>query len=538
MTEIKKIKSVVPNSRKFDFDSKADLESIDRYLSDESKMRGTADAIFFPESTEEVAIILEEARKRMRTVTISGGRTGVAGGAVPNGGWLLSMEKMNKVSRFYLDKVSGEYRVVVQPGIPLSSFRQMILSGRFDFDKTMPPPAADELAQFRKETTRWMFPPDPTEPSAQLGGMVATNASGAKTFRYGPVRNYVKKAKVALAGGGLIDIDRGTCFFESGKDLTLNYDGRKITIPSPSYSIPQIKHACGYYSASKLDLLDLFIGSEGTLGVFTEIELALKIVEGERAEVVAFFNDYASVAKFVDSLRSCQEPGQFLIESIEYMCPKSLEMLENEPEKWGGGLEFPKPQKMAIFVGVRILGRHDDTLGKISQMIGDSGGDTQNACVAISPPDLSRMASLRHQLPEKVNDLISQRRKTNPGLTKLGTDMAVPDSRLEEILNFYTSTLNKAGLEHCIFGHIGNNHLHVNIIPRNTEEYKRGREIYVFFAENVVKMGGSVSAEHGVGKLKKNLLEIQFSKNALEEMKKIKRVFDDQMILGQGNLFA
>jgi D-lactate dehydrogenase (cytochrome) len=123
-----------------------------------------------------------------------------------------------------------------------------------------------------------------------------------------------------------------------------------------------------------------------------------------------------------------------------------------------------------------------------------------------------------------------------PELHKLGTDFAVPDEALEEIWAFYTSKLEGAGLEWVAYGHIGNNHIHINIMPRTLEEMHLGLSFYREFAEKVVSLNGTISAEHGVGKIKKEFLSIMFSDKDLEEMKAVKRAFDPCLMINPGTL--
>ena len=131
----------------------------------------------------------------------------------------------------------------------------------------------------------------------------------------------------------------------------------------------------------------------------------------------------------------------------------------------------------------------------------------------------------------------SSSRRSAPGLTKLGTDLAVPDESLAPVLSMYHADLGAAGLEHVIFGHIGNNHLHVNILPRDMADYERGKSIYAEWARRAVEMGGSVSAEHGIGKLKTVFLASQYGAQGIAEMAAVRRAFDPDGLLNPGNLF-
>jgi len=151
---------------------------------------------------------------------------------------------------------------------------------------------------------------------------------------------------------------------------------------------------------------------------------------------------------------------------------------------------------------------------------------------------MEKFKAFRHALPEAVNRLIDERRKVEPTLTKLGTDMAVPDAHLGAILERYERDLAAAGLDYVIFGHIGNNHLHVNILPASKADYQRGRALYLAWARDVVGWGGTVAAEHGIGKLKAPMLEVMFGAAGIAEMRAVKRVFDPEGRLSPGNLFS
>ncbi|MDD3545651.1 MAG: FAD-linked oxidase C-terminal domain-containing protein, partial [Kiritimatiellae bacterium] len=140
-------------------------------------------------------------------------------------------------------------------------------------------------------------------------------------------------------------------------------------------------------------------------------------------------------------------------------------------------------------------------------------------------------------VPEQVNAIIADRKRGCPDLTKLGTDLSVPNYRLPDVMRLYRRDLHDANLEHVIFGHIGNNHLHVNIMPRDMDEYSRGKELYRAWAGQVVDWGGSVSAEHGIGRLKKDLLALMYGPETVAGMRALKRLFDPADRLNAGRLF-
>lgn len=131
-----------------------------------------------------------------------------------------------------------------------------------------------------------------------------------------------------------------------------------------------------------------------------------------------------------------------------------------------------------------------------------AGGRDDATWVARTEVDRECQRFFRHAVPESVNMLIDERRRTDPTITKLGSDMSVPNARLADVVAFYRRTLAESGLESAAWGHIGNNHLHVNILPRDAQDYRRGGELFARWAAEVTAMGGAVSAEHGVGKIK------------------------------------
>ena len=173
----------------------------------------------------------------------------------------------------------------------------------------------------------------------------------------------------------------------------------------------------------------------------------------------------------------------------------------------------------------------------LCRLLAACGSRARDAWTACDAPALEKMKAFRHAVPEQVNACIAERKRTSPGLTKLGTDLSVPDNRLRDVLALYRRDLAAVGFEQVIFGHIGDNHLHVNILPRDANEYETGRALYRAWAEQVVAWGGSVSAEHGIGRLKKPLLAAQYGMEGIAAMRRVKAIFDPQCRLNPGRLF-
>jgi D-lactate dehydrogenase (cytochrome) len=152
---------------------------------------------------------------------------------------------------------------------------------------------------------------------------------------------------------------------------------------------------------------------------------------------------------------------------------------------------------------------------------------------ATNEQDQMKLREFRHQLPVLMNEWFARYEQR-----KVSTDMAVPDEAFPGMFQLYQETLRESGLRYTIFGHIGDNHVHVNILPRNDGEGVQARGLYVKFLKHAASVGGTLSAEHGVGKLKREYLKLFYSEQQLREMALLKRAFDPKGILGRGNIFS
>jgi len=498
------------------------------YLSDESRRAGSAREICFPETTEAVCGLLRADPET--PVTIQGSRTGVTAGAVPGGGIALNLTRMNRVLRAP-DASTGSgpqtgsaaRSIVVQPGVLLCHMQEQL----------------EQLGLF--------FPPDPTETTAYMGGVVNCNSSGARSYKYGAARNHIDALRVVLADGDTLSLRRGECFAEANRFSLTTDSGRTISGELPAIRMPQVsKHTAGYFIRPGMDMIDLFIGSEGTLGVITEIECAVLPQPEELWGMIIFLNEEDTALRLVRALRERgREDGAGSLpwqpEAIEFFGVDTLDMLRAAQAAGTVLRDLPEiPEGCAVYTEFAAAEKTkpDDLCRALGQMIRRAGGDPSNSWFAFRGPDMRRLKDFRHAAPVCVNEQISAIRKVHPGITKLGTDMSVPDSCLEEIFHLYREDLRREGFATSLFGHIGNNHLHCNIIPRGEEEYLRGKSLYTRWAEDVVRMGGSVSAEHGIGKLKPWLLQKLYNEKELQEMLQLKQIFDPAMRLNPGNIFG
>lgn len=515
----------------------------DEYLKDESRKIGKADSISFPKSEEEIIDIMKLFWEKNINVTVQGARTGIAGGAVPKEGHILNLEKMNSITGLKLEE--DNFILCVQPAVLLTDVRKAVF--KKDFNTSEWSQQSLEALEKMKASTGFFFPPDPTEVTASIGGMVACNASGARSFHYGPTRNYIEGLRVILSDGSRIYIRRGE-HRAQGYFFSLTTDtGRVIQGEIPKYQMPNVKNASGYYAKQNMDLIDLFIGCEGTLGIISEIEIKLLKKPAYTWGGIFFFNEEEHAVKYVKVLRDesfLLSPTSVKIKpaAIEYFNKDALELLRVQKEK---STAFSDIQNIKKEYNTAIYIEFDENSEEevISSMLEAAGravyccGSEEDTWVASTQQLMEYMKLFRHAVPEAVNLLVDQRRKKYPNITKLGTDMSVPDEKLEEIIDMYKTDLAEKGFESVMFGHIGNNHIHVNILPRDMEEYDKGKNLYTEWAHKVLEAGGSVSAEHGIGKLKCNFLKLMYKEEGMQEMMAVKKLFDPRNILNSGNLF-
>ena len=488
---------------------KTQTDDIQNYLTDASNMQGgTAERLFIPETADEIAEILRDANATKTPVTISGARTGTVGGAIPFGGYVISLERLNKIKS--IDKEART--AVVEPGVILADLQKAV------------------------EAEGLFYPPDPTEWTCQIGGTVATNASGARSFKYGATRGFVQGLKIILADGDELNVTRGEAVAANGKIISLTSgQGKKIDVAVPSYERPDVrKNVSGYFNSQPLDAIDLFIGSEGTLGVITEIELSLLPKPEGFFSGIVFFESGAELLAFVEEARAIsfanrksQISNSFDATLIEYFDDRALKFIS---EKFP---ETPADAAGAIFFEQETKAENEDILlDAWNQLLEKHNADLERSWFTTNEQDREKMREFRHALPVSVNERIAKYK-----LRKVGTDMAVPDENFPAFLRFYKQTLDASGLEYVIFGHIGDCHLHANMIPKDADEAAEAQHIYGRCVAQAVMLGGTVSAEHGIGKLKRKYLSAMMGERYLNEMAEIKRLFDANGILGRGNIF-
>lgn len=451
------------------------------YLSDASNTLGRAEALLVPESAAEVSAALRWAQHEALPVTITARRTGTTGAAVPEGGLLLSTERLSAV--YGADDVGG--------GVLLGEH------------------------QDRLEAAGLHFPPDPTSRhECSVGGAIVCNASGARSFRYGPTRRWIDWVDVVLADGTLLErVDRAT-------PLPAGW-------PVPSWHEPGVKTAAGY--APAVNLLDLLIGSEGTLGLVTRAGLRLRPAPQAVLSLLAFFPDLGSTLAFVERARAGAERARSPAKAIGPLNPRAIEYYDSNALDMVRARvpDVPVEATDALFIEVEHAG--EAPLEPWWDALVDCGALADHTIVAEDAQGSRRLQAVRHAVPAGTNE-----RVVANGMPKVGTDFAVPDAALAEMMALYRAVK----LPHLCFGHIGDNHLHLNLLPRDAAELAEARRLYRALAERAVALGGTVSAEHGIGKLKRALLAHQVGPDTLAAMVALKRAADPSWILGRGTLLG
>ena len=502
------------------------LEIILNYLADEScSLKGQAERVYFPLNEAEVSFVLKKANELGTPVTVSGGGTGITGSRVPLEGVVLSTEKLIQSP----EKIpAGCIKSVGESGAGTVS---LILNP--ETHSIIVPPAIllDDLYKMLEEYNLF-YPPNPTELSATVGGNIATNASGGRSFKFGAIRNWIRSLRVILPTGELLEIHRGEVFAVDNEFIVEYPDGKAVMVPVPSYKMPQVKNASGYYADSGMDFIDLFIGAEGTLGLVTLAEIEVISWEDEIFSCILFFENEKNAVNFICEARELSRCMEELMDALtlDYFDVNSLEFMRKShgdiPEKAGAAIFgeqlLPTDPDEVLCVWMDLMEKH--------QCIED--------WTAVTHKDHERLRLFRHSLPESVNELMRNRH-----LKKMGMDLAVPDHRLEDIMAEYHRAGRENDLDYVLFGHIGNNNLHMNFLPKSEAEMEKIRTVYLDLARKGIAMGGTISAEHGVGKKRITIdgeefpyLYLMYGKEGLKSSALVKRSLDPSGILNVGNI--
>jgi D-lactate dehydrogenase (cytochrome) len=373
------------------------------------------------------------------------------------------------------------------------------------------------------------LPPDPTEWTATLGGMAATDASGSDGFRYGSTRDWVEALDLVLPDGSPVAVVRG--------EHTFGEDGRcrhpligELEIRPPVRTLA--KDAAGYRMRPRMDLVDLVLGSEGTLCLVAGVTMRLAPEPAHVLEAVLFPGSgellWPAVRTSVEALTG--------LRAVEMMDGGCLELVGSGP----GGVPVPPGAACAVILRMEALDADglDACLSGLAGLAGRLGIPDSMTWVGVDEGDGSRIRAFRHSLPETVNREIASLRTHIPGIHKLASDTAVPPDGVEEHHAGIRSVMEREGLRSIVFGHAGQGHLHANVIPRSRDELSRAESCMDEIAAMAAAAGGTVTAEHGLGRLKGRLLGLMHDDGVLACMSALRRSFDPDRILNRSVTWA
>jgi D-lactate dehydrogenase (cytochrome) len=495
------------------------------YLHDESRTRGSAQSISFPACISDVQKIVTCLYQKQVPVTVQASRTGIVGGAVPVTGHVLNVSAMNKVTGMHTDD-KGRYCLQAQPGLTLAELNQQVAARRFDtagWDAR----SLAVLDRFQKDTP-WFWPPDPTEDTASVGGMAATNARGICARYYGATGRYIQAVKVVDPWGQICDITRG------------RYRACQDRLPL-SWQQP----AGGNLLSSEdspPDLVDLFIGSEGRLGVICELTLVLLPLPPQMWGITFFFNSLDQAAGFIEAIRMSKPSSDSAwIAAMEIMDRRTMDAIQTLKQSDSRLKALPEvdPQfRGAVYL--EIHGTKEDEVEDAARSLMDRaesfGCAPDNTWAFCSSVDLPRIRLFRKAAPKAVNHLVDMARHSDAQITKLGTDMVIPHISLTDLIHMYKNDMAAAGLKGAIFGHAGDNHLHVNLLPEDAASFAAGKQLIRHWADQAHKKGGTVAGEHGIGLRKKDLFGRGPLPAYLKWQMRLKQILDPEKLWNPGKL--
>ena len=413
-----------------------------------------------PYSPQEVSQILRLANERRIPVYPMGAASGMTGGAVPlHGGISLNMNRINRIIE--IDEVN--MTSIVEPGVIVADFQNEV----------------EKLGLF--------YPPDPASNTfSTMGGSVAECSGGLRAVKYGVTKDYVIALEVVLPTGEII------------------YTGSKA-----------LKSVTGY------DLTKLFIGSEGTLGVFTKIAVRLIPIPEKIETILALFRSITNATDTVSSIIASK------------IVPRALEFIDEEAVKavelYKGSNGIKSTKAMLL---IEVDGSPDTVRRDALRII--------NICKNNKVFDVRKA-----ETEEEVDALWSMRRSISPALYtiskgKVNQDICVPRSNLTRMLNKISEIGTKHEVKIVNFGHAGDGNIHINILidPSVPEETRRAENAVGDIFKETVNLGGTLSGEHGVGNTKSKYLSLEIKPRELKLMKDIKNLLDPNGILNPGKIFS
>ncbi len=439
------------------------------YEADASGLHLVPELVARPDSIEEVVEVVKRAAADKVAVTSAGAQTSTTAASITDSGILLSLRSIAGVT------LDTEARTLtVGPGALVGGIKRTA--------------AAAGL----------LFAPDPTsEEESTIGGAIACNASGARTYKYGATRQHVQAIKVVLANGDLRTFRRS------------NLE----------------KNTVGYAFAH--DPIDWFIGSEGTLGIIVEAELSLLPLPTHVVGLAVFFRTEADALKFVVGARESRTVAP---RCIEYFDEQATAIARSS----SSGASIPQGSSTMVYVEEEILDDLDSSLGRWSDLLDELAPDFE-PLVFDGEARLRDARQMRHSIPATMNERGAKYFRA--GGRKVSTDWAVPYGSLGDAIQRARQIVESLDLaQPVIYGHAGNGHPHQNFIARDETELATIERAVEETLRHVISLGGTVAAEHGIGKLKRRWLPLQMNSLQIAMMAAVKRELDPDGRLAPGNI--
>jgi D-lactate dehydrogenase (cytochrome) len=464
-----------------------------------------------------------------------GAQSSLTGGATPAGDVVMSTERLNSMT------IERE-RIRVGAGVPLQHVQDSLF-----------------------KVGRW-FPPVPTYLGAFAGGAVATCAAGAATFKYGTVREWVEGLTVILAGGDILSLTRGECRASAEGIFEIETAGGMRTARLPHLRMPDVpKKSAGYFIEPEMDLVDLFIGSEGTLGAIAEVTLRTARLPGGLCRAFVPVPAEAHAITLVADLRRAAlatwtsgDANGIDVSAIEHLDARSIQILRDDGVDRRLDITLPQGAGMALLIDLEMsdaaaatdlwpviassleASAVDSALTRFCRLL-DRHGVFDDAEITL-PGDRARataFADLREAVPAGVNRRVALAKQVDPAISKTAADMIVPFDRFAEMMAVCRRLFAERGLDLAVWGHISDGNVHPNVIPKDAGDVRKGREAILALGEAVVRMGGCPLAEHGVGRnpIKQQLLRQLYGDAGIAAMRAIKLGLDPKSVLASGVIF-
>ena len=508
--------------------------SPDAFLEDAAHYSGGhAAGVVFPRSVTDIVEMLGQAT----AVLPIGAQSSLTGGATPMGDLIIATSRMNRVvSR-------SASRITVEAGITIAAMQEHLAA-----------------------SGAW-FPPAPTFTGASAGGIVSTNAAGAATFKYGSTREWVEGLAVVLADGTILDLKRGDHVAQSGVFELETRSGSRC-VPVPSYVMPNVaKRSAGYHASPGMDLVDLFIGAEGTLGVIAQVTFRVMTPAPQAALALIPCQSDREALDLVMALeqasietRRAGHAAGIDVAAIENMDARSIAILREDGADSANAVSFPEGSAVALLVqlelppGTTAAAAYD----QIASALTPAGADTaltrfcrmldEHSLLEVTelalPGDRRRaqqLIAVREAVPAGVNRRVgTAKRDIDARIEKTAADMVVPLRVFGDMMAVYRRGFEARGLDYAIWGHISDGNVHPNVIPRSYDDVVRGKEAILEFGLAAVARGGCPLAEHGVGRnpVKQALLRQLYGERGIDEMRAVKRALDPGWKLAPGVIFT